>query len=113
MEHEAFTFRRSCWSPPWAFCRRFLSLLPILTSIRHVFGRREARRPLAGEQAGERARIRALMGDLLAPPIDVTLLPPHLRPGPDTPDRDTLRESLPPPRRPAWIDIREDRDSGY
>ncbi|HXK32616.1 MAG TPA: hypothetical protein VNM91_01200 [Dehalococcoidia bacterium] len=92
-----------------------LSLLSILTSIHHAFGRREARRTGtsgAEKQAAERTRIRELMGDLLAPPTDVTLLPPNLRARADTPDRDTLRESPPPSRRPAWTAIREDRESG-
>jgi hypothetical protein len=89
-----------------------VSTASILTGLRHAFGRRDRRDEPADPCEAERARIREALGDLLAPPLDLSKWPEHLRPGPDTPDRDTLRNSLPKSDRPIWMDLREERDSG-
>ena len=63
---------------------------------------------LASQPALE--RIREALGDIVRP-LDLSKWPEHLRPGPDTPDRDTLRNSLPRSARPVWMDLREERDA--
>lgn len=88
-----------------------LSSASLLAGIRHALGKREHREPELTPRELERKRIREAMGDLLAPPIDFNDWPEHLRPRADMPDRDTLRRSLPRSDRPAWQDIREDRDA--
>ncbi len=87
-----------------------LSTASLLAGLRHAL-RRERRVPDLDPREAERRRIREALGDLLAPPIDYSMWPEHLRPTPDMPDRDTLRRSLPRSARPAWMDIREDRDA--
>jgi hypothetical protein len=87
------------------------STASILAGLRHAFGHREKRDEPADPREAERARIREAMGDLLAPPLDLSKWPEHLRPGPNTPDRDKLRERMKRFDRPIWMDIREDRDS--
>jgi hypothetical protein len=79
--------------------------------IRHAFGKREHAPPELSARELERLRIREAMGDLLAPPLDLSKWPEHLRPKPGMPDRDTLRRALPRSNRPAWHDLREDRDA--
>lgn len=88
-----------------------LSSASLLAGIRHALGKREQVEPELSPRELERRRMREAMGDLLAPPIDFNDWPEHLRPKPGMPDRDTLRRSLPRSDRPAWQDIREDRDA--
>jgi hypothetical protein len=88
-----------------------LSTASLLAGIRHALGKRESVKPQLTPREEERRRIREALGDMLAPPIDFNNWPEHLRPTADMPDRDTLRRSLPRSKRPAWHDIREDRDA--
>ncbi|MEX0750228.1 MAG: hypothetical protein WD359_05405 [Dehalococcoidia bacterium] len=89
-----------------------LSSASILAGLRHAFGNRDKgeREPLDPREA-ERQRIRKALGDV-GSPLDLSEWPEHLRPRPDTPDRDTLRNSLPRSERPVWMDLREERDAG-
>ena len=89
-----------------------LSMASIIAGLRHAL-RRERREtvPVLDPREAERRRIRAALGDLVGPPIDLNDWPEHLRPHPDLPDRDTLRNSITPLSRPIWQDIREDRDA--
>lgn len=89
-----------------------LSTASLLAGLRHALGRREKRETPESRREAERRRIREAMGDMLGT-IDPEMWPEHLRPGPGLPDRDTLRRSLPRSARPAWVDIREDRDAGW
>jgi len=91
-----------------------LSTASLLAGLRHALGRREKAELPDDPLEAERKRIREALGDILAPPIDFSLWPEHLRPRPDLPDRDTLRARIKPIERQAWQDIREDRDArGY
>ncbi len=90
-----------------------LSTASLIAGLRHALRRERAPEPAVDEREAERQRIREALGDLLAPPIDFTDWPEHLRPRPDLPDADTLRRSLPYNERSAWHDIREERDAGY
>lgn len=91
----------------------------ILAGLRHRLARHDKPAPAPEPHAepdatdAERARVRAALADILAPPIDFNKLPPHLRPRPGMPTRDELRESLPRNPRPAWQDLREMRDSSW
>lgn len=89
-----------------------LSTASLLAGLRQALGRRAPHQPPLSPREAERRRIREALGDMLAPPIDFNNWPEHLRPTADMPDRDTLRRSLPRSKRPAWHDIREDRDAG-
>ena len=89
------------------------STASLIAGLRHALRREHAAEPPLDEREAERQRIREALGDLLAPPIDFNDWPEYLRPRPDLPDADTLRRSLPYTERPAWHDIREDRDAGY
>jgi hypothetical protein len=88
-----------------------LSSASLLAGIRHALGKREQIEPELSPRELERRRIREAMGDLLAPPLDLSKWPEHLRPKPGMLDRDTLRRSMPRSDRPAWLDLREDRDA--
>ena len=92
-----------------------LATASLLAGLRHALRRERRHAPETPEsrREEERRRLRAAMGDMLAPPIDFGRWPENLRPRPDLPDRDKLRRSLPKSTRPAWMDIREDRDSGW
>jgi len=87
------------------------STASILATIRHALRRDRGVSPEELREA-ERRRIREGMGDLLAEPLDLSEWPPHLRPSPDLPDRDTLRNQMRRFDRPAWMDLREERDAG-
>ena len=86
-----------------------LSTASLLAGLRHAL-RRERREPELDPREAERRRVREALGDMLAPPIDYNMLPEHLRPTPDTPDRDTLRRSLPRLDPPLSQTIRDERD---
>jgi hypothetical protein len=92
-----------------------LSMASLLTAVRHALTRREKAppEPDLDPREAERRRIREALGDMLAPPIDLNDWPERFRPRPGLPDRDTLRRSLPRSNRPAWHDIREERESGW
>ena len=87
-----------------------LSTASLLAGIRHALGRREHAEPELTPRELERQRIREAMGDLLAAPIDFNNWPEHLRPTPDMPDRDALRDSMPKLDPPLSQTIREERD---
>jgi hypothetical protein len=84
----------------------------LLAGIRRALGRREAAKPELTPREAERRRIREVLGDLLAPPIDFNKWPAHLRPMPDMPDRDTVRKSMPRLDPPLSQTSREERDEG-
>jgi hypothetical protein len=89
------------------------SCASIIASLRHALGRREKRAPEHDALEAERAKIQAALGDRVAP-LDLSMWPERLRGRPELPDRDTLRNSITPIDRPAWVDVREDRDArGY
>ncbi|HYM16491.1 MAG TPA: hypothetical protein VEZ14_13120 [Dehalococcoidia bacterium] len=89
-----------------------LSTASLLAGLRHALHRREKRVPVAPESTreAERRRIREALGDMLAPPPDLSQWPEHLRPTPDMPDRDTLRRSMPRLNPPLSQTIRDERD---
>lgn len=87
-----------------------LSTASLLAGIRHALGKRETAEPELTPRELERRRIREAMGDLLAPPLDLSKWPEHLRPKPGMPDRDTLRRSMPRLDPPLSQTIREERD---
>jgi hypothetical protein len=87
-----------------------LSTASLLAGIRHALGKRETVQPELTPHEAELRRIREALGDMLAPPIDFSNWPEHLRPTPDMPDRDTLRGSMPKLSPPLSQTIREDRD---
>lgn len=88
-----------------------LSTASFLAGLRNAFGHRDGRdREPQDQREAERQRIREALGDIVRP-LDLSKWPEHLRPGPDTPDRDTLRNSLPRSARPVWMDLREERDA--
>jgi hypothetical protein len=89
-----------------------LSTSSLLGGLRHALARREKAESEVDPREAERRRIREALGDAVGS-IDLSLWPEHLRPKPGQPDRDTLRRSMPRSERPAWHDIREDRDAGY
>jgi hypothetical protein len=88
-----------------------LSTASILAVIRQRLGHRDDARTPEQKREAERKRIREALGDILAPPIDLNDWPEHLRPRPGLPDTDTIRKSMPRSERPAWHDLREDRDA--
>ena len=49
-----------------------VSMASILTGLRHAFGRRDRRDEPADPREAERARIREALGELLAPPLDLS-----------------------------------------
>jgi hypothetical protein len=102
--------RRSYVLAAVAISLALLFTASLLAGLRHALGRRAHPESELTPRELERKRIREAMGDLLAPPIDFNNWPEHLRPYPGMPDRDTLRRSITPIDRPAWVDIREDRD---
>lgn len=103
---------------PWLLVILSLGGLTITASLigglRHALRRREKSASGSGltSAEAERKRIHEALGDLLAPPIDYSLYPPHLRPGPDLPDRDTLRAMLPKLDPPLSKTIADERDEG-
>jgi hypothetical protein len=86
-----------------------LSTASILAGLRHALGR--DKRPPEDEREAERRRIREHLGDIVKP-LDLSDWPDRLRGREDLPDRDTLRSRVRPIDRPAWVDIREERDAG-
>lgn len=85
------------------------SMASLLAGLRHALrGREKPEHDI--DPKDERARIRAAMGDMLAPSIDFSLYPERLRPRPGMPDRDTLRQSMPILDPPLSQTVREERD---
>jgi hypothetical protein len=82
----------------------------LLAGLRQALGRREKSEAEVMPDEREYSRIRKVMGGALGS-IDPDDFPEHLRPTPGLPGRDALRRSLTPIDRPAWQDIREDRDA--
>jgi len=92
-----------------------LATASLLASLRHALRRERRHAPdtAEGRREEEWRRIREALGDVVRP-LDLSMWPEHLKGRADLPDRDTLRASIPPIDRPAWVDIREDRDvRGY
>lgn len=87
-----------------------LSSASLLAGIRHALGKRELSEPELSPRELERRRMREALGDLLAPPLDLSKWPERLRPKPGMPDRDTLRRSMPRLEPPLSQTIREERD---
>ena len=88
------------------------STASILAGLRHAFGHRDKREEPDDPREAERARISEALGDVVKP-LALSEWPERLRGRSDLPDRDTLRNSLPPSEHPIWLDLREERDSGY
>lgn len=84
-----------------------LLLASLLSGLRHALGLRD---PGHGDSAVERDQMLAAMRGLVSP-IDPGTWPEHLRPHRDVPSRDELRRRQDKHGRPAWHDIREDRDA--
>jgi hypothetical protein len=82
----------------------------LLAGLRRTLGHRHKPEPELDPREAERRRIREALGDVVAP-LDLREWPESLRPKPGLPDRDTLRDSMPVADRPAWHDLRDDRDS--
>ncbi len=88
-----------------------LASASLLAGIRHALGKREQMEPELTPRERERQRMSEAMGDLLAPPLDLSKWPEHLQPKPGMPDRDALRRSMPvldPPLSQTIIDEREE-----
>jgi hypothetical protein len=81
------------------------STASLIAGLRHALRREHADNTLSDLQ-----QIREELGARVGR-IDPKDFPEYLRPRPDLPDADTLRRSLPYNDRPAWHDIREDRDA--
>ena len=85
------------------------STASLVAGLRHALSRHRRTDDAPVVHDDERRRLRAALKDMIVD-VDLDAWPAHLRPTADMPDRDTLRRSLPRSNRPAWIDIREDRD---
>ena len=83
----------------------------IVATLRDALTRAEAAEQTE-DSLEERARhVRRTLADL-AVELDLSVLPPHLRPSEDLPDTDTLRQSMPdlvPPLSATIVADREDR----
>ena len=88
-----------------------LSTASILAGLRHKLGRHESASPDTEQdpQEAERLRIEAALGHMIVK-FDPALYASNLERAKRLPDRDTLRRSMPKSNRPAWWDLREDRD---
>ena len=87
-----------------------LSTASILAGLRHRLARHDnpAPKPEPDPREAERLRIEKALGHLVVK-FDPNLYAQFLK-NPNLPDRDTLRRSQPRSNRPAWWDLREERD---
>jgi hypothetical protein len=83
----------------------------ILAGLRHRLTRHDnpAPEPEQDPREGERLRIEKALGHMIVK-FDPALYASNLERASRLPDRDTLRRSMPRSNRPAWWDLRDDRD---
>lgn len=86
------------------------STASLIAGLRHALRREHAAEPPLDDREAERQRIREIMGDLLAPPVNYDNWPEHLRPHPDLPDRDALRARMPVLDPPLSETVIEERN---
>jgi len=86
------------------------STASLLAGLRHALRREKRVEPQLTALEAERRRIREALGDMLAPPIDFSEWPEHLRPSAGVPtDWRAYMRSLPELHPPLSQTVMEDR----